>query len=43
MAKYMELTSKVKNTVFLVEDSAYEGVKRIADKVTLDVEKVTGK
>ncbi len=39
----MELTSKVKNTVFLVEDSAYEGVKRIADKVTLDVEKVIGK
>ncbi len=39
----MELTSKMKNTVFLVEETAYEGVKRIADKVALDVEKVIGK
>lgn len=39
----MELTSKIKNTVFLVEETAYEGVKRIADKVALDVEKVIGK
>lgn len=39
----MELTSKIKNTVFLVEETAYEGVKRIADKVALDVKKVIGK
>lgn len=39
----MELTSKNKNTVFLVEETAFEGVKRIADKVGLDVEKVIGK
>ncbi len=39
----MELTSKIKNTVFLVEETAYEGVKRIANKVALDVEKVIGR
>ena len=31
-----------KKTVFLVEESAFEGVKRIAAKVAADVEKVTG-
>ena len=35
----MNLTKK---TVFLVEETAFEGVKRIAAKVAADVEKVTG-
>ncbi len=38
----MELTNKAKRTVFLVEETAFEGVKRIAAKVAKDVEKVTG-
>jgi len=32
-----------KRTVILVEETAYEGVKRVAAKVALDIEKVTGK
>lgn len=32
-----------KKTVILIENSAFEGVKRVAAKVALDVEKVTGK
>lgn len=32
-----------KNTVFFVEESAFLGVKRVAEKVCKDVEKVTGK
>ena len=38
----MDLANKAKKTVFLVEDTAFEGVKRIAAKVAADVEKVTG-
>lgn len=39
----MNLADSKMKTVLLVEDSAFEGVKRIASKVALDVEKVTGK
>ncbi len=38
----MDLANKAKKTVFLVEETAFEGVKRIAAKVAADVEKVTG-
>ena len=38
----MNLTDKSKKTVLLVEECAFEGVKRVAAKVALDVEKVTG-
>ncbi len=38
----MNLADKAKKTVLLVEECAFEGVKRVAAKVALDVEKVTG-
>ena len=38
----MNLSDSNKKTVILVEDCAYEGVKRVAAKVALDIEKVTG-
>ena len=38
----MDLANKARKTVFLIEDTAFEGVKRIAAKVAADVEKVTG-
>jgi hypothetical protein len=38
----MQLTAQKKAAPFLVEPSAYEGVRRIAEKVTGDVEKVSG-
>ena len=38
----MNLSDSNKKTVILVEDCAYEGVKRVAAKVVLDIEKVTG-
>lgn len=42
MKKTMTLAGNGKALPFLVEDSAYEGVKRIAAKVAKDVEKVNG-
>ena len=39
----MNLSDCNKRTVILVEETAYEGVKRVAAKVALDIEKVTGK
>ena len=39
----MKLSDCDKRTVILVEETAYEGVKRVAAKVALDIEKVTGK
>lgn len=39
----MYLGATEKNTVFLIEDSAFEGVKRVGEKVRTDVEKVIGK
>ncbi len=38
----MNLADKSKKTVLLVEETAFEGVKRIAGKVAVDIEKVTG-
>ncbi len=38
----MNLSDGNKRTVILVENGAYEGVKRVAAKVALDIEKVTG-
>ena len=38
----MNLADKAKKTVLLVEAEGFEGVKRIAGKVALDIEKVTG-
>ena len=38
----MNLSDSLKKTVIFVEDSAFEGVKRVAAKVAADVEKVTG-
>ncbi len=38
----MNLADKSKKTVLLVEESAFEGVKRVAGKVAIDIEKVTG-
>ena len=38
----MNLADKAKKTVLFVEENAYEGVKRVAGKVALDMEKVTG-
>ena len=38
----MELVKNGKAALFLVEETAYEGVRRIAEKVAEDVEKVSG-
>lgn len=38
----MNLSDSNKRTVILVEESAYEGVKRVAAKVAVDIERVTG-
>ena len=38
----MELVKNGKAAMFLVEETAYEGVRRIAEKVAEDVEKVSG-
>ena len=38
----MNLSDGIKKTVIFVEDSAFEGVKRVAAKVASDIEKVTG-
>lgn len=38
----MNLSDSNKKTVILVEDCAYEGVKRVTAKVAVDIEKVTG-
>ncbi|MBQ9141983.1 MAG: glycosyl hydrolase 115 family protein, partial [Lachnospiraceae bacterium] len=38
----MNLADKAKKTVLLVEAAGFEGVKRVAGKVALDIEKVTG-
>lgn len=38
----MNLSDELKKIVILVEDSAFEGVKRVAGKVAADIEKVTG-
>ena len=42
MKRTIELVANGRALPFLVEDCAFEGVKRIAQKVALDVEKVSG-